>query len=186
MANRCTTTQHRHPELVSGSIGPHTRSKRRQAQRYRKVVPVRVRLVDQIDLPLPVPVLELLLSRDRIGHVTEHLKMDEAIDLMAQGETRRRSAAMLPYPARQVGSHADVKRAVVLAREDIDARIALLPHGPESAAKWTLKQVQGDEIRLGSDISPNHRPDSHVRPRPQPRHAELVSASIVTQEQVLQ
>ena len=146
---------HRHPELVSGSIPPPALSKRRQAQSHRQVHPLRVLGVDQVDLPLPMPVLELLLPGNGVFHVAEHLEVDEPVDLVAAGEARQQPLAMLDKPLEQVRSDPDVDRAVVPAREEIDARIALLRHGSERAAKWTLKQVQGDEERTDFEILRN-------------------------------
>jgi hypothetical protein len=64
----------------------------------------------------------------------------------------------------------------VLARKDIDARDALLPHESECAAKWTLKQVQGDEDGLGLEVVSGTARNVASK---ESRHAELVSASIV-------
>ena len=154
---------------------PRSQFKRRQAQPHRKIVPITIRLIDQIDLPLSPPVLELLFAGNRIHHVAKHLEMDEAIDPVTRGKSRRRIIAMLPQPAQQIRCDANIQRAIVTARENIDARVAILPHGPERGAKWTLKQVQGDENGLDLDIS-RQTPFPH-----QSRHAELVSASIVPQ-----
>ena len=173
---------HRHPELVSGSISPHIRSQWRQAQPHRQVGPMRVRLVDQVDLPRPVPILELLLAGDDAYHVAEHFEVNQPVRLVARGKPRRCAAAVLPHAAEQVGSHADVQRAVVSARQNIDAGVALLPHGPECAAKWTLKQVQGDDERLGFENFPTRRSSAQTRLNyHQLRHAKLVSASIEPQ-----
>ena len=158
--------QPRHPELVSGPIVPHVRSKRRQPQPHRQVRPMRVALVDQVDFPRPVPVLELLLAGNCGVHVAKHLEVHKAVDCVAAREPRQRVIAMLPQPRDQIGSDADVERAEGLAREDIDAGLAFLPHGPELGARWTLKQVQGDELNSEWPFSMH-------------RHAELVSASIV-------
>ena len=172
---------HRHPELVSGSISRFDRSQRRQAQLDRKVGPMRVRLVDQIDLPRPMPVLELFLAGDCADHVAEHLKMDQTVNLVTRGKPWRRTIAVLPHPAEQIRRNPDIQRAVVSARQNIDARVTLLTHGPEPVAKWTLKQVQGDGNGLGLEISPALRSNSQTRTHLKPRHAELVSASIVLQ-----
>ena len=179
-------TPHRHPELVSGSIVPFTRSQRRQAQPHRQVAPLWVLAIDQIDLPRPVPVLELLFTRDRGDHVAVNLEVYEAVNGVFLGKTGQSTLAVLPHPAQQIGRHADVQRAVVPAREDVGAGDPLLPHKPECAAKWTLKQVQGDEEGVGLDyslaISTVRSPSSSPSPTPtQSRHAELVSASIVPQ-----
>ena len=135
----------RHPELVSGPISRLTRSKQWQAQPHRQVRPMRVVHVDQVDLPLPMPALQLLLAQDRRFHLAEQFIVDQAVDSVARGETRQCIVAVLPQSSDEVGGNADVDRAVGLARKDIGAGTALLPHGPELAAKWALKQVQGDD-----------------------------------------
>ena len=161
-----TPLQTRHPELVSGSISRFTRTKRGQAQPNGKVTPLRVMLIDQIDLPRPVPALELLFAQNSGFHLAKQFIVDQPVDFVPRGKPRQRTVAVLPKAGKQVGRNPHVKRAVVPARQDIDARKPLLSHWAGCAAKWTLKQVQGDE--LGSKWL-----------LPLPRHAELVSASIV-------
>ena len=167
-----TSLLQRHPELVSGSIPRFDRGKRGQPQPHGKVRPMWVRRIDEIDLPRPVPVLELLLARDRSVHVAEHFEVDETVDFVAAGESRQSVVAMLPKPCDQIGRHADVERAERLARKDVDARDTFLPHGPVFGARWTLKQVQGDEEGMGLEVVSSTT-------LYQPRHAELVSATIV-------
>ena len=136
----------RHPELVSGSIFPHTRSKRGEAQPHRKVAPLGVRAVDQIDLPRSLPVFQLLLAGNRALHVAEHLEVNEPVDRIAGREALGHTFAVLPQSLHQVRRHADVSRAVVPAGEDVDAGVALNWHNSKHAARWMLKQVQHDEV----------------------------------------
>jgi hypothetical protein len=142
---RIRTDNHsRHPELVSGSIPRITRFYRRQAQPRRQIVPVRVFAFDQIDLPLPTPVFQLLLARDGGGHVVEQFVADEAVDAVLACEARNCSAAVLPQAGDQVAGHADVEGAVRLAGEDVDAGLAFGRHNSLFVARWMLKQVQHD------------------------------------------
>ena len=163
--------KHRHPELVSGSIGRFTLPKRRQTQPHRQIGPMRVMFVDKVDFPRAVPVLQLLFAPDRTLHVAEHLKINETIDFIFRCVPGRRVVPMLPHTANKVRRHANVKRTVKRARKDIDAGLTLLSHGPNLAAKWTLKQVQGDGIIGGNVFSKK----SHCTTQ---RHPELVSGSI--------
>jgi hypothetical protein len=160
--NSSALSSTRHPELVSGSISRLARNQRWQTKPHRQVPPLRVLGVDEVDLPLPMPSLELLLAHDRPLHVAEHLEMDEAVDFVARGEAGEHSLAMLDKPLEQVRGDTDVDGTVVPAREDVDARVSLFPHASERAEKWTLKQVQGDEIYSNFEVL---------------RHAELVCAS---------
>ena len=142
-------TQVRHPELVSGPIPRFARSKRRKSQRYRQVRPMRIAGVDEIDLPLPVPAFKLLFPQDGRLHVAKQLVMDQHLHSVLRSEPGHGVGTMLYEPDQQIGCDADVNRAVRLARKDVDARLALLPHEPECAGQWVLKQVQDDEEGLG-------------------------------------
>ena len=137
--------RHRHPELVSGPISRFVRSKRRQTQSHSQIRPMRVVLVNEVDLPRPVPALQLLFPQDRRFHFAEQFEMNKRVDGVARSEARHSIVAMLPKPRDEVGGDADIDRAVGLAREDVDARLPLFPHGLERGAQWVLKQVQDDE-----------------------------------------
>ena len=139
-------TPHRHPELVSGSISPLARSHRLKAETHGQIPPFGVLGIDQVELPLPVPALELLLAGDGAVHVAECIEMDEPGDAVAGGEAGDGAGAVFPQAFHQVGCHSDIERAVMAAGEDVDARDALELHDAGSADGWTLKQVQGDEI----------------------------------------
>ena len=136
----------RHAELVSASIARSARRYRRQSQSDRKIVPIGVGVLDQIDLPLPVPSFELSFTKDRAFHVAEQFVADEAMDAITASEAFDCSIAMLPDPADQIAGDTDVECPVRVAGKNIDARLALLSHGAEDAARWMLKQVQHDKF----------------------------------------
>ena len=133
-----------HPELVSGSIFPSTRIKRGQTEADRQINPFWIPIIDKIDLPLPMPVLELLFTDDGVPHVTEGFEMDKAVNLVSAGEAGDFAVSMLPQARNQIGCNANVECAVKLACKVIDARESLELHEHTSAEAWTLKQVQGD------------------------------------------
>ena len=134
----------RHPELVSGSIVPPTLKHCGKTKAHPKVFPVRVGLLNQVDLPSSVPVLKLLFARDRGGHVAVHFKPDQPSDAVPLCKSRHGTFAVLPKPGHKVGRNANVERAARLAGEYVNARISFARHQAEYAARWTLKQVQGD------------------------------------------
>jgi hypothetical protein len=135
-----------------------------------QISPVRVVGLDQIDFPLPMPILQLLLARNRVRHPIERLGMDEADHAVVSRKSRRRLVAMLPQSRREVGRDADVERTAFLAGEDVSAGLSHLSvdtkhhsHAelvsasmPQSLCKarysqigtsseaWVLKQVQDD------------------------------------------
>ena len=100
--------------------------------------------VNQVNLPSAVPILQLLLARNRDLHRAKNFKMHQPVNGIFGSMPRRHAAAMLRKPLQQVGGNADVQRPIKLAREYIYAWRFFISHALESAAKWTLKQVQGD------------------------------------------
>ncbi len=161
----------RHPELVSplvagvpGSISPVTLLQRRQPQAYRQIGPMRIMRVDQINLPRSMPVFKLFFPQDCRFHLTKYLKMHKAVNGIFRCMPRHQAVAMLRQALRQIGRHADIKRTVKFTCKDIDARVSFFSHWRSLAKKWTLKQVQGDELFEGG---------VHTH-----RHPELVSGSM--------
>lgn len=140
-------TKPRHPELVSGPTSPNTRSDGGEAQSNRKIMPVGVWPLDQVDLPRPMPTLELFFARNGWFHFVKKLEVDQSVDAVLAGESGDRHFAVLPQPADKVGRNANVQRAARLARKDVDARLPLVSHNAVFAEGWTLKRVQGDERR---------------------------------------
>jgi hypothetical protein len=138
---------YRHPELGSGSIVPHARPYRFKTQPRRHILPMRIMLVDKVDLPRPMPVLQLLLPRNGSDHVSKQFIMNKAIDRVFGRVPRRQVVAMLIDALGQVRGHAYVSRAVKFAGQNIDTGLFLFSHRLNNAAKWTLKQVQGDGVR---------------------------------------
>ena len=110
-----------------------------------------VTFLDQVDLPLPVPTLQLLFPRDGAFHVTEEFETYEHLDIVPRGEAGQCIIPVLREPGDQVGSNANINCAIRLACEDVGARLTFLSHGLERVEKWILKQVQDDEI--GQDRS---------------------------------
>jgi hypothetical protein len=159
-------TSRRHPELVSGSIAPHGNPYRFQTQPRRHINPIGVMLIDKVYFPRTMPVFQLLFARNGGGHVSEQFVMDKAIDRISGRVTGRKVVAMLIHTLGQVRRHTNVSRAIGSARKDIDAGLFFFSHHLNNAAKWTLKQVQGDEF-----FDNQHRLQNQ-------RHPELVSGSI--------
>ncbi len=101
--------------------------------------------VDQVDLPRTMPVFKLHFAQDGGLHLTKQFKMNKAIDRVFGCMSGRRIVSMLPHATDKVRGHPDVKRTIKLARKDVYAGLLFLSHLWNLAAKWTLKQVQGDD-----------------------------------------
>ena len=147
----------RHPELVSGSIGQLFLHYRRQTQPNRQIHPMRIRVINQVNLPSAVPILQLLLARNRCLHRAKNFKMHQPVNGIFGSMSRRHTAPMLRKPLQQVGRDANVQRSIMLAREYIYAGRFFISHALESAAEWTLKQVQGD-VNFGKMFHMNSNP----------------------------
>ena len=138
-------TTHRHPELVSGSISPRARRLGLEPESNREIVPMRIVALDQIDLPSPMPLLQLLLASDCFGHLVEHFETDKSDHPVTRGEAFGCTGAMLVQSGKKIRSYANVKRSSRLARKNIGAWLS--HHERAStlrAAGWMLKQVQHD------------------------------------------
>jgi hypothetical protein len=158
--------KHRHPELVSGSIGRFAPPERWKPQTQSKINPMRVMFVDKVNLPRAMPVFQLFLTQDSVLHVAKHFEMDQPINRISGSKTGRRLISVLPNARNQIRRYTNAQRAIRLAGKDIDARLFFLSHRRSLAAKWTLKQVQGDGNFDKNGISFTQR------------HPELVSGSI--------
>ncbi|MGF7171726.1 hypothetical protein FHS91_003427 [Sphingobium xanthum] len=144
-------TPTRHAELVSASI----RTCRRKPKADREIDPFRIVTLNQVDLPLPVPALELFLAQDRTFHGAEEFVADEMVNAMSAREAGDRAGTVLVKPANKVRCNADIQRSMARACKDVDAGL-LFHSGSEGAARWMLKQVQHD------DFEDKHRPKTNV------------------------
>ena len=120
---------------------------RRQAQPHRQINPLRVFGIDEVDFPRSMPVFQLFLARDRSLHRAENFEMHQPVNRIFGCVAWREMTAMLREGAfEQVRGYSDLKRTVMSAGKNIYARLLFLSHRRSIAAKWTLKQVQGDGV----------------------------------------
>ena len=145
--------QNRHPELVSGSIAQLFLRYRRETQPNRQIHPIRIFGVKQIDFPSPMPILQLFFTRNRGLHRAKNLKMHQPVNRIFGRMSWRHAAPMLRKPFEQVRGDADVQRSVKLACKYVYTGSFFISHALDSAAKWTLKQVQGDVNCYQGDVN---------------------------------
>ena len=139
--------------VVPGSIGQLRLRYRRHSQPYRQIHPVRIFGINQIDFPCPMPILQLLLARNRGLHRAKNLKMHQSVNRIFGGMPGCQTAPMLRKPLEQVRRYADIKRTIMLACKYIYAWGFLVSHRLDSATKWTLNQVQGDVNCYHGDVN---------------------------------
>ena len=78
----------------------------------RKVAPPWIDLLDQPQLPRAVPLLDPLLALDCEFHCPMLLEPDEQLDRVIAGKAGDQALAVLMDSLEEVGSYADVERAV--------------------------------------------------------------------------
>jgi hypothetical protein len=79
--------------------------------------------------------------------------MHQPVNRIFGGMSGRHTAPMLRKPFEQVRRYADIKRTIMLACKYIYAWDFLVSHALDTAAKWTLKQVQGDVNCYRDDVN---------------------------------
>ena len=136
----------------------------RETQFLSQIAPFRVRCLDQVGLPLALPVLDLLLARDRGVHRPGELEPDERFDAIAFGEAVETAVAVLDGALDQVRGDAGVERAVGRAGDYIDAGLEVGVHGVEARAA----------MDPGSGVTSLYQTGYF----PAPRHAGLDPASM--------
>jgi hypothetical protein len=87
-----------------------------------KIVPLRLRDLDERELPCPAPFLDLLLAQNHLRHCAKKLGMDQEMNLIFLGETIENAGAVFPNASDQITRDTDIERAVTPARQDINAR----------------------------------------------------------------
>lgn len=124
--------------------GQASPAQRWQAEFLRQIAPFRVRRLDQLDLPFALPVLDLLLARDRGKHRSGEFEPDERLHAIAVGEAAETAVAVLADALDQVRGDAGVECAAARAGHDIGAGLAIGVHGVEAS----LRIVILDLIRI--------------------------------------
>jgi hypothetical protein len=89
-----------------------------------QISPIRVCLLNQVDLPFPMPILQLLLPRDGVGHAGKGFGVDQPDRTIVRRKAWRRPRAVLVHSHRKVRCNADVKRSAFLAGEDVSAGLS--------------------------------------------------------------
>ena len=140
-----TSCTGRHPEHVSESIFPATLQDRLEAEAYDQVDPVRIVLLDQVNLPRAVPALELLLARNRVFHRRVKFVPDQKLAAIPPGEALDGAFSMLPNPLRQVGRDADIQRAIASAGQDVHCRLKVALHRPGLLRRYAPRN---DEVQV--------------------------------------
>jgi hypothetical protein len=135
-----------------------------------QIPPRRVCRLNQVQLPLPTPTLERLLTRNGRFHRLVCLVPDQHMNPIFLREPIDKVALVLPDALHKIRRHADIQRAISLAGEDIDAGLL---HGPSVLDSGVRRNdcsvipgLTPDQVRGGlrnPGVAFDHRLDSGVR-----------------------
>ena len=87
-----------------------------------EIEPVRIRTLDQVDLPIPRLALQHLLPVDGRSRLIELLVIDEPVHTIAPREALDDIVAVPEDAAPEIAGHADIERSIGLARKGHVAR----------------------------------------------------------------
>jgi hypothetical protein len=84
-----------------------------------QIAPLEIVFLDELDLPIPVPLFQLLLALDGILCSLVRLDVDKPINAVFAGKFRTAASPVLFESASQAVRDADIQRAVPPARQDV-------------------------------------------------------------------
>jgi hypothetical protein len=98
-----------------------------------KVIPVRIQLLDQSNLPGSIPGLKTLFSSNCGLNVSMRFEIDKSVNSILLRKARCRVSPVLVDSADQVVCHSYVERSAEFARKNVHPIIALGAHNGRSS-----------------------------------------------------
>src|SRR5207253_8511799 len=94
-----------------------TRPIGRPAQNFTRlfveeIEPLGVHALDKPDLPQALPLLNLFLAPDRLGHRLVHLVVDRTVHLVVFGESLDQTLLVLGHPPEEIARDTSIERAI--------------------------------------------------------------------------
>jgi hypothetical protein len=93
-----------------------------------QILPPRIELLDQPDLPRPAPAFDRLLPLESRDDLLMALEVDQPLQPVSLSKTGNRSDPVLINPSKHIRRHAYVKRPVRSGRHDIDVTTSHAEH----------------------------------------------------------
>ncbi len=130
-----------HPRHLHGR-SPSVRHLGVMALRLRQssieILPVRILCLDQVQLPLTAPTLELFFPLNGCCKVGAMLEVNQSSQTVLLGEPGHIPQSMFPDPSQEIVCHADIQRAAEAIGQDID--VAIPAHCTNSEPRVALEQ----------------------------------------------
>src|SRR5258706_526584 len=99
--------------------GPSRRS-RSAEDSFVQIAPIGVRLLNQVQLPTPLPFFQPRLAINCIADIAKLLRMDQHLHIISFREAWNHSFPVLPNAAHQVTGYAYIERSILRAGENVD------------------------------------------------------------------
>jgi hypothetical protein len=123
-----------------------------------KIIQVRVFLFDQADLPVTPPLLEFLLPRNGGEGIVVDFEPHQLVDAVSRSEPFDRLCPMFVHSPHDIVGHAEIERAVLLAREEID----VIGHLCRGVLQSQVIHGQSRESLKSRSLSPIDLPDGLI------------------------
>ena len=104
-----------------------------------EVSPLRVEILDQLELPGATPAFDLGFASDRIDDIAMFLKPDELMDAIFGSEGRCFTCAVLPDAVDEIAGDAAIECAVSVGGEEVD-------EGALHAVPWTPTRTNSEHV----------------------------------------
>ena len=108
-------------------------------QLLEEVVPMRIGLLDQIELQFALVLLDRFFALDRLDDQLMWLVPDQALETVGRCKAGKRAVHVLGDARDQIGSHADVERATPPVGHHADADERSVRH----AGTFTVRRAVG-------------------------------------------
>ena len=90
-------------------------------RRIKQIAPTRIRPFDHPDLPQPLPIFELFLTSNCIGHRRKFFVVDEPRHIIFLCKSRDELLGVLRHAVIEIAGHTDVERSIFAARKNVNA-----------------------------------------------------------------
>jgi len=130
---------------VSTTRGPFHPSQKARV----KIIPVRVRGHDQVDFPIPHPMLDRFLPPDRAGDFVVPLGINQAFETIPPGKATYDPSAVFTNPANDIAGHTDIQRTKSLVGDNVDPSTfhsVMMPSG------WLINCEVGEGFAAPGDV----------------------------------
>lgn len=108
-----------------------------------QVAPVWIHRFNQVELPLPLPLLDGVFALDRAFHRAVQFEPDQHLYVVLAGESFHCTFSVLPNALKQIGGRPSVQRAIAPAGRDVCGGLEVGFHGVGRQRLLGSEQIVG-------------------------------------------